>query len=407
MPEYRLWQNAWKEDGNTLVTISLPAQWKVELHEMKGDSGTALSPEEIRERINTPLDMPSIRQMAEKGKEAVIVFDDLSRGTPCRDIAHIVLEELAAGGIGKGHVRFICALGTHGPLTRADFVMKLGEDIIEEYPVFNHHAFSSCTQIGTSSSGYPIWINSEFWDCDVKIGIGMVAPHPYNGFGGGGKLLFPGVAGYETSVRHHLQRGGISRGDIGACRFRTGIEEMVGYVDHFFKIDVVINSKLDILALFAGHPLSTYYEAAAYSAEANSMAHWNGQKDIVIVNANAKYNEAILSIQLAEEELRQNGDIVLINYAKTGQVVHYSSGPFGIHRGGPRWTPYEERPIQKHRRVVYCTPYVEYAARYQFNDPNKVIFAKNWEQVLSLLNRSDRQMDVSVITDGSIAYFKP
>lgn len=406
MLEYQLWQNAWKQDMSDPITISLPETWNVEFHEMKGDSKQPLSIEKIREKINTPLNMPSIREMAENGKEAVILFDDLSRGTPCRDIAHIILKELEAGGIGKGHVRFICALGTHGPLTRADFVMKLGEDIVENYPVFNHHAFSNCIQIGVSADGYPIGINREFWDCGVRIGIGMVAPHPYNGYGGGGKILFPGVAAYETAVEHHLKKGGTAPGNVETCKFRSGIEELAGYVNHFFKIDVVLNAKLDILELFAGDPIATYYNAAVCSAEANAMDPWQEEKDIVVVNANAKYNEAIVSIQVAEEELKEGGDIVLINFARTGQVVHYSSGPFGIHKGGPRWTPYEKRAKQKHRRVIYYTPYVEYAAKYQFHDPEKVIFAKNWDQVLTLLQEHGPDSRVSVLTDGSISYFR-
>ena len=88
-------------------------------------------------------------------------------------------------------------------------------------------------------------------------------------------------------------------------------------------------------------------------------------------------------------------------------MVHYSSGPFGVHRGGPRWTPYEERPAQRHRRVIYYTPYVEYTAKYQFNDPDKVVFAKSWDEVMQLLDAEHKQRDVSIITDGSIAYFKP
>ena len=62
--------------------------------------------------------------------------------------------------------------------------------------------------------------------------------------------------------------------------------------------------------------------------------------------------------------------------------------------------------MQKHKRVIYYTPYVEYAAKYQFNNPDKVVFAKSWNQVMELLDCMDRRMTVSIITDGSIAYFK-
>ncbi|MFC2071032.1 lactate racemase domain-containing protein, partial [Chloroflexota bacterium] len=39
--------------------------------------------------------------------------------------------------------------------------------------------------------------------CDLKISIGGILPHVSYGFSGGGKLIIPGVASYETVTAHH------------------------------------------------------------------------------------------------------------------------------------------------------------------------------------------------------------
>jgi hypothetical protein len=40
-------------------------------------------------------------------------------------------------------------------------------------------------------------------DCDLKIGIGELIPHMGAGFGGGGKLVFPGVMSIESVAYNH------------------------------------------------------------------------------------------------------------------------------------------------------------------------------------------------------------
>ena len=65
---------------------------------------------------------------------------------------------------------------------------------------------------------------------------------------------------------------------------------------------------------------------------------------MVFVNANAKYNEALIAIRVAAMDLKPGGDIVLINHCPAGQVVHYLYSAFGSDYGGGCWQPYDKRP---------------------------------------------------------------
>ncbi len=344
--QIRVWQNAWKDTQDTYVALSLPDDWEVTSYEMHGDGKAALNREQMREKINAPIGLPAIRVLAEQGKEAVIVFDDLSRGTPVKELAELVIEELLAGGIQKESIRFLCALGNHGALTRADFVKKLGASIVENFPVYNHNPYEHLVQVGVDSAGQPVLVNREFMACDIRIGIGSVSPHPLNGFGGGGKLIFPGVAGIKTTCANHSRREFLPFSPIPGG-FRRDIEAMTRMVMPFFKIDAILNARLEIIDLYAGDPIEEYYKAVESSAINSAMIRSGKPKDIVIVNANAKYNEALIAVRIAEMDLREGGEIVMVNHCSAGQVVHYLYSAFGSKYGGKCWVPYPSRPKYK------------------------------------------------------------
>ena len=160
MQEYTLAQNRWY--GDEPVTISLPDDWDVQFLASQGDERSALTAEQIRERFRHPVGSKTIRELAENAEQVVIVFDDLTRGTPVQPIAEAVLEELHAAGIPKNHIRFICGTGLHGAHSRNDFARKLGERIIREYEVFNHNPYDNCAEVGFTPNGIRVSLNREF-----------------------------------------------------------------------------------------------------------------------------------------------------------------------------------------------------------------------------------------------------
>ncbi|MFR9223843.1 MAG: lactate racemase domain-containing protein [Flavonifractor plautii] len=128
------------------------------------------------------------------------------------------------------------SLGNHAPLTRADFVQKLGEELVEQFPIYNHNPYENLVSVGTDRFGNEVLVNREFMRCDVRIGVGSVSPHPMNGFGGGGKLICPGLAGIRTTYANHSRRE-FRPFSPEPCGLRRDIEAMTGMVMPFFKND--------------------------------------------------------------------------------------------------------------------------------------------------------------------------
>ena len=86
----RLSQNRWF--GQKPEDIYLPDSWKVHIAEMAGDKYPVMTKKDIRKRLNSPYKSKTIGEMARGCRSACIVFDDMSRGTPCQETAHILLE---------------------------------------------------------------------------------------------------------------------------------------------------------------------------------------------------------------------------------------------------------------------------------------------------------------------------
>ena len=139
--------------GNTDLPIDFSDDWDVQICPMKGVDAPALSHEQLKQEILTPIDSPTLNDLAEGKQSAVIIFDDMTRPTRTYEIAPIVLEALLAAGIPEEKITFVCALGTHGALTQHEFRKKLGSDITRRFRVYNHNIYENCVEVGITKRG--------------------------------------------------------------------------------------------------------------------------------------------------------------------------------------------------------------------------------------------------------------
>ncbi len=409
-------QLAWHGKGRQVLDIDFPETWDLEVCNMEGHDRRALSSGEIGNAIRTPISMPPIREAARGKKEVVILFDDMTRVTRAAEIVPFVLEELAQAGIQDNHIRFIAALGNHGTMSRLDFVKKLGEPVVSRFAVFNHNTFGNCTYVGTTTFGTRIHVNAEVMKCDFKIGIGMVVPHRFVGYGGGAKIIFPGVTSFETTAAlHNIQIGGETgkptgfKGKMGSVEespLRRNVEEAAVLAGLDFKVDALINAWGETVAIYAGSPKAAF-DAATAEGESLYRTSTAENCDVVVTNTFAKASEPEGGIGTGFPSLKpEGGDIVLIANIPEGHVIHYLFGSWGKVSGNPFRIVVPLPPNVDH--LIFFTEYPDMTIPEYFSPQEKVIMLSKWEDVIRTLQSfHGGKAKVAVYPSSEIQYLVP
>lgn len=245
-----------------------------------------MSDEAILAAIRRPIGGPALAQLAGNAGTAAIIIDDITRPTPTARLLPLLLDELADAGISRDAVTVFVAGGTHGVASQDEIQRKVGAELAGALRVVPHDMrVSELRDLGYSSRGTPIRANAQMLDCDLKLGIGGLYPHPAAGFSGGSKLIAPGLCGLETAKYLHDNLGGNDwRGRAETNVFRGDIDEIAGRIGLAFVLNVVLNFERQVAAVFAGDRLLVQREGvgfvrSVYSVPARSDA------DVVIADA--------------------------------------------------------------------------------------------------------------------------
>lgn len=256
--------------GDEELTLNFPTGWEVEILGPK--DGPALSDAQLAQAFAEPIGTPCIAAMAKGKKSAAIVVDDLSRPTPAAKVIPFLLRELTEAGVPKSEIRFVVGGGSHRPLTDAEAAKKVGTDVAAEYEVTSHNFMAGDLRaLGSLDNGLPIYVNRVVADAEFKICLGGIYPHGAVGFGGGAKLVVPGIAGFATMFYFHSFSP--SRGH--AVIERTGNEpdhrDFSEAVARKLGLDVianvVLNSRREICGLFVGDFVQAHRKGAHFALD--------------------------------------------------------------------------------------------------------------------------------------------
>jgi nickel-dependent lactate racemase len=392
------------------IQLTFPSGWKVQRCKMAGEDQKGLTKAQIRKAIRNPIGTKPLAKLAKDRKEVVIIFDDSTRPTKTHQYAPIVLEEIKKAGIKEDCIRFIVAPGSHGTFSRQFFAKKLGEDILDRYPVYNHNPYEMCKQVGTTSYGTPVWVNSEVMACDLKIGIGSVLYHRMSGFSGGGKIISPGVAGIETIRTNHGPLGGFGPGlkphpTTGyLCNdenvLRLDAEETARIAGLDFNIDSVLNLKRDPIETYAGDFVQTHRKAS------EGVTRWHKtespkEMDIVVVNSYMRPNEPYLGLWPAQESVKQDGSVVLICNDPEGDINHWIFNNHGKYAAASLWSG-KARNLTRGARLIVYSPYPLKTLEYRLGAPGTVTWCKRWDEVIEELKKYHKESPkVTVLPDGT------
>lgn len=162
----------------------------------------------IWDGLENPIGTAKLDDLLKPGHNVVIMVDDITRPTPAARILPLILEKIHAVGIPDRAVRFFVGLGTHRPMTEEELRIKLGDGVLAHFEVINRdYRDGDYVDLGQTESGTPVEINREVLEADFKIAVGNVIPHISAGWGGGSKMILPGVCSAMTTDVQPAENG--------------------------------------------------------------------------------------------------------------------------------------------------------------------------------------------------------
>lgn len=280
MSDVHLRTKAWF--GDEPLPINFPPAWNIV--EVGPQDAPALSATAMREKLNQPIGTSPLREIAKGKTKCVIIVDDLTRPTPAADLLPSIIAEIMQARIDECAITILLAGGTHPPASAQDMAKKVGAHLSPAVRVMAHDSRGDLVDLGTSPAGLPIRINRMVMECDLKIGVGCIYPHPIAGFSGGAKIVLPAVCGVETTrMMHDYLRGSRTRGGSIHTELRQDMIAVARKAGLDFIANVTLNHRREISGLFAGDVVKAHEEGVR-AAQRMYAAPVVPEADIVVAD---------------------------------------------------------------------------------------------------------------------------
>jgi lactate racemase len=273
------------------IDFAIPSDWNVLTCQDCSTAPVVKDVEaEIERALDNPIGAPRLEELARPGMDVVVIFDDAQRPTPAHRAIPPILDRLNRAGIPDERISGICAVGTHNVHTADQIEQKVGKEVLRRLGgrVYSHDPHSGDNiLIGRTHRGTLVEINKLVAQADLNVGVGECMPHPCAGFGGGCKIVMPGVSSYRAVADHHytwLRHRNSKVNLMDGNPFYEEIADAGRLCRLGFKLDFIMNEKAEVIRAFAGDPVLEHREASGY-ASSLYLIDLPKRPDVVITSA--------------------------------------------------------------------------------------------------------------------------
>jgi nickel-dependent lactate racemase len=275
----------------------------------------------LEEALRNPVGTRPLAELARGRKSACVVICDITRPVPNKLILPPVLRTLEASGIPRDQIVLLNATGLHRPNEGTELVEMVGEEIVANYRIENHHgkARDEHTYLGTTRNGVPAWIDTRYIEADLKITTGLIEPHLMAGYSGGRKVVCPGLAGLETVQVWHgprfLEHPNADCGIVAGNPVHEENTRIALMAGCDFIVNVCIDGKRRVTWLGAGDMIKSWEHGVAF-CEAVVRAGVPEPLDVVVTSCagyplDTTWYQAIKGLTGALPIVRKGGTIVM------------------------------------------------------------------------------------------------
>ncbi len=313
--------------NNRSLSFDLPDGWHLlAMSEPREVPGAADVGALVKEGLKNPIGMAPLSQIIGSldSKTVVIISEDQTRPTSTGFVVLPLIDELNSLGIGDEDIEVVIGRGTHRETTEEEIREKLGEEVMRRIHISVHDPDEkdNLVLVGTTSRGTPCWANRKVVEAGFTVGIGTINPHYFAGYGGGPKMVLPGISGRDSIRHNHALMGehGTVTGIMEGNPIWEDMLEGARIVGLDMKIDCLLNSEKKIYKVFVGDVEAEHKEAVkaliqVYGAAVPKMA------DVTITSAFPLETDLIQSgkaILLADAITSPGGTVILLSACPDG-----------------------------------------------------------------------------------------
>jgi len=314
--------------GQTGLDLEIPENSVVlepkNLPALEDDEGAVIN------ALRDPIGSAPLRERVKATDRVAIVISDITRPTPNHKLVPWLIKELSH--VPLENFVIINGTGTHRDQTEEEFVQMLGQWVVDNVRVINHHCHNKeeLVKVGESQFGCEVFLNKEYVESDFKIVTGFIEPHFFAGFSGGPKGIMPGIAGIDTILTFHNARMIGDPLSTWGNMVNNPVQDMAREVNRMcppdFCLNVTLNRDKDITAVFAGELFETHDRGCAFAKE-HAMIKCDDRFDVVITS-NSGYPldqnlyQAVKGMSAAHKIVKEGGTIICAAECSDGLPNH-------------------------------------------------------------------------------------
>jgi lactate racemase len=248
-----------------------------------------------------------------------------------------VTELLNELGAEKENITFYIAYGTHPRQTDEESLASYGETFTHFQ--FIHHNCSDDNAFilaGITERGTQVKVRGDVLKNSLIITFGAISHHYFAGYGGGRKLLFPGLAERKSIYHNHSLfldlssrklSVGCQPGKLDGNPLAEDLKEIDGMLPDKISIHGILNSKGEVCKLLLGKEYNDFILACqehdSYFRSANST-----QYDLVLASSGGypkdiNFIQAHKSVHHAASFVKDGGKLIILSECIDGIASDY------------------------------------------------------------------------------------
>jgi len=301
--------------GNDKVEFEVPESNLMGVFLPKTTPGVSDESKAVRDSLLNPIGSKPLSEIAKGKSRVAIITSDVTRPTKDHVIVPAILDVLTRSGVREQGIKVIIGRGQHREMTQQEVERKLGKEVLDRVAVVQHSPDKNLIDLGTTSRGNRILVNSDVVKADLKISTGNIVPHRYAGFGGGSKSILPAVSGRETIYRNHLHiiEGKSGPGILEGNPIRMEMDEVAKVAGLDFIVNTVMNSEGRIVKVFAGNFLSAHREGVKLARDLLGV-RLPSKADVVVSSGSPmdiNFYQASKALEMGDSVVADSGTFIL------------------------------------------------------------------------------------------------